>query len=81
MGQILFADAIKRFKPDVATQMAQTWDASLYHNPVMWGTELLANALDDTDVVSKDQWNENHPEYRQGIKWFDGMTQLQARID
>ncbi len=81
MGQILFADAIKRFKPDVATQMAQTWDASLYHNPVMWGTELLANALDDTDVVSKDQWNENHPEYRQGIKWFDGMTQLQARIE
>ena len=36
-GQLLFEDAYRKFKPNVLSQMSATWDAGLYHNPIMWG--------------------------------------------
>ena len=80
-GQLLFENAFRKYRPNALDQMAETWDAGLYHNPVMWGTEILANALDESDSINKEDWNFDHPDYREGVKWFDGMTQLQARIE
>ena len=81
MGQMLFADALKKFRPDVGRQMEATYEAGLYHNPIMWGTEILVNAFDESEIILQDQWNRDHREYRDGVKWFDGMTELQARIE
>ena len=81
IGQILFADAIKKYRPDKGTQMEATYEAGLYHNPIMWGTEILANVLDESEVITKQDWNLNHPEYRDGLSWHEGKTQLQARIE
>ena len=71
-GQLLFENAFRKYRPNALDQMAETWDAGLYHNPVMWGTEILANALDESDSINKEDWNFDHPDYRQGVKWFDG---------
>ena len=81
MGEELFAEAIRRFKPSVWSQVEETYEAGLYHNPVMWGTQLLAGALDETAEITKEEWNIDHPEYRDGITWHEGKTQLQARIE
>ena len=81
MGQLLFAEAIRKFEPTVISQVAETWESGLYHNPIMWGTEIAANILDESQIIPQDQWNTSHQEYRDGIKWFDGMTDLQARIE
>ena len=81
MGEELFAEAIRRFKPSVWSQMEEMYDAALYHNPIMWGTQLLVGAFDETTEIKKEEWNIDHPEYRDGITWHEGKTQLQARIE
>lgn len=80
-GQLLFENAFRKYRPNALNQMEETWDAGLYHNPIMWGTEILVNALDESETITNDQWNYDHPEYREGVNWFDGMTELQARIE
>ena len=81
MGRLLFAEALRKFQPSVWSQMETTYEAGLYHNPVMWGTQLLAGALDDTAEIAKEEWNIDHLEYRDGLSWHEGKTQLQARIE
>ena len=81
IGEELFAEAIRRFKPSVWSQIEETYDAGLYHNPIMWGTQLLAGAFDETTEIKKEEWNIDHPEYRDGLNWHEGKTQLQARIE
>jgi len=81
MGRWLFAEALKKFQPGMWSQIGTTYESMLYHNPIMWGTQLLVGAFDETTEIKKEEWNIDHPEYRDGITWHEGKTQLQARIE
>ena len=92
----IFSRALRGYVPSQSKQLEHLFNESAFElNPVRYGIELLMPTLQDmteehfnvpeelrsSHEIKKEEWDFNHPSFRSGIKWFEGMTQLQASID
>lgn len=79
----VFGNAIKKYQPSMEQQINAQLERFLIagqSNPIHYAGRIVANALDESAEISKDEW-ETHPSKRDGLDWFEGMTELQAELD
>ena len=80
--------SLRRYKPGMMTQMANTFQSHLSHNTAKLALEGIQTSTDydfQTQEVGEaipiDMWNkENTPYFRDGIKWHENLTTTDARI-
>lgn len=82
LGQAFLGQAVKRFKPGLASQMAESFSSAMEYNTLGYVYDLIKGMNDDSPVIDKEMWNyENHENYRKGIPFREGLTEEQAFVE
>ena len=79
----MFSEAVQRYKPDKWDQVDAIMDRYLVAgqgNPIHYIGRTITNAFDESATIPKEEWPV-HPSYREGLDWFEGITELQAELD
>ena len=81
MGRMLMSQAISQFVPSKGSQFSETLQYSLHNNTLAYMGEVGRRTFGDDTLVPQDMWKEElHPNYRDGIKWHESMTEIDSKI-
>ena len=79
-GSVFLQQAVKRFRPGLASQMAESFASAMEFNTVGYVFDLVKGANDDSPVIEKEMWNyENHENFRQGIPFREFRSRFFCR--
>jgi hypothetical protein len=82
LGRVFLREAVQRFRPGLASQMAESFSSAMEYNTVGYVYDLVKGMNDDSPVIEKEMWNyENHENFRQGIPFREGLTEDQAFVE
>lgn len=81
MGRMLMSQAISKFVPSKGSQFSETLQHSLHNNTLAYMGDIVQRTFGDSTLISKEIWKEDlHPNYRDGIKWHENLTEVDSKI-
>lgn len=82
VGDIYLREAVRGYKPGIASQISESFQGALENNTLAWGLELIQGLNDDSPIIPKELWNaEDHENFRKGIPYREGLTEDQAFVE
>jgi len=82
IGRAYLSEAVRKFKPGIMSQMAESFSSAMEYNTVKYTYDLIQSLNDDSPIIPKELWNaEDHENFRKGIPYREGLTEDQAFVE
>ena len=78
----MLTQALEQYKPGAYRTFKLRAAQALENTSLAWTSDAIESKFGDgsNEIIPQDSWNLTHPNYREGIKWHDGLTEAHAIV-